>query len=52
MVKLTLLLNLMAFFTISGMVLFLLICIFLFDYLKYKAFRRNKGVGKYLRRRR
>lgn len=48
----TFLLNLIAFFTIFGMVLFLLICIYVFDYLKYKAFKRNKGVGKYLKRRR
>lgn len=48
----TFLLNLIALFTILGFLTVLLVCIFTFDYLKYKAFKRNKGVGKYLKRRR
>ena len=48
----TFLLNLMCFFTLLGMTVVLLMCIYVFDYLKYRVFRRNKGVGKYLKRRR
>ena len=47
----TFLLNLISLFTILGFLTVLLICMYLFDYLKYKAFRKNKGINKYLRRR-
>jgi hypothetical protein len=47
----TFLLNLISFFIIFGMISFLLICIYVFDYLKYRVFKRNRGINRYLRRR-
>lgn len=48
----TFLLNLLGFFVVFGMICFILIGIFIVDYIRNKFFRRNKNIYKYMNRRR
>lgn len=43
--------NLLGFFVIFGIICFILIGIFIIDYIRDKIFRRNKNIYKYMRRR-